>query len=122
MNKPVKIPAPHHLRDGAGHVEARYAADLLARSKESAQPPEPVAFTDEAIRDDDLAEELGEEFVHTATSGDDETQDFLDRESAEERGGPFVESTSEQELAYDTDGSNPEDATREPFPRTGHVP
>jgi hypothetical protein len=122
MKKPAKTPAPVHLRDATGHVEERYASDLLARSKEHTEPPDPVAFTDEAIRDDSLAEELGEEFVRTATSGEDEAQDILDAESAEERGGPFVESTSAQEFAYDTDGSNPEDATREPFPRTGHEP
>jgi hypothetical protein len=120
--KPVKVPSPAPRRDATGHVKARYAADPPARNRARAEPLDPEAFTDEAIRDDSLAEQLGEQFVRSATSGEDETQDILDAESAEERGGPFIESTSAQEFAYDTDGSNPEDATREPFPRSGPGP
>jgi hypothetical protein len=36
----------------------------------------------------------------------------------EEDGGPFVVTRDEDELAGGTDESNPEDATREPFPTT----
>src|SRR5579863_9839394 len=40
---------------------------------------------------DDLAEELGEAFVMTATSGEQADEDIRDQEVPEERGGPFVE-------------------------------
>jgi hypothetical protein len=65
---------------------------------------------------DPLAEELGEAFVRTATSGGDEGD--VDQIVEEETGGPFVETTGEDEFAYGTDASNPEDAAREPFPVT----
>ena len=35
----------------------------------------------------------------------------------EDRGGPFVVTTGGEEFADDVDESNPEGATREPFPR-----
>jgi hypothetical protein len=112
---PMKLPAPN-FRDATGHVDPRYAADLQALSQAMrAEPPDPVAFFDANIRRDSLAEELGEGFVRTATSGDDEA-DLRDEDSLEEMGGPFVESTSAQEFAYDTDASNAEDVTPEPCP------
>jgi hypothetical protein len=52
----------------------------------------------------------------TMTSGQDAGKSALDEESSEEGGGPFVETNAREELAYDTDGSNPIGATREPFP------
>ena len=118
MKNPMNTPAPVHFRDGAGHVAARYVADLKARSQASAERKPPVAFFDADLSRDALAEELGEAFVRTATSGEDEEEDRLDQVVPEELGGPFVETTSEREFAYDTDASNPEEATREPFPRT----
>ena len=36
----------------------------------------------------------------------------------EETGGPFVETSGAIEFAEGTDASNPEDAKREPFPKT----
>jgi hypothetical protein len=67
--------------------------------------------------DDDLAETLAEEFVHSATSGEDQTEAALDQMVPEEIGGPFVETSGEDEFADDVDGSNPEDAEAEPLPR-----
>jgi len=52
----------------------------------------------------------------TVTSGQDAGKSALDEESSEEGGGPFVETNAREEFAYDTDGSNPIGATREPFP------
>jgi hypothetical protein len=66
--------------------------------------------------DDDLAEVLGEEFVHSATSAEAMTEDALDQVVSEEIGGPFVESTPEEEFADGTDASNPPDASQEPLP------
>jgi len=42
---------------------------------------------------DDLAEELGEESVEAATSGQSSAEDNLNAEVPEERGGPFVVET-----------------------------
>jgi hypothetical protein len=67
---------------------------------------------------DDLAEELGEEFVESATSGEQAAEDMRDEEVPEESGGPFVETSGNSEFAYGTDASNPKDAERDPFPTT----
>jgi hypothetical protein len=65
---------------------------------------------------DTLAEELGEAFVRGATSGEDDHEDVADEVVVEESGGPFVETSSEEEIATGHDASNPPGATREPFP------
>lgn len=65
---------------------------------------------------DDLSERLAEEYVEAATSGE-EPDDKFDETVPEEIGGPFVETSAEEELADDTDETNPADATREPLPR-----
>jgi hypothetical protein len=67
--------------------------------------------------DDDLAETLGEEFIHSATSGENQAEDTLDQIVPEEIGGPFVETSAEEEFADDVDESNPSDAEPEPMPR-----
>ena len=67
--------------------------------------------------EDDLAETLAEEFVHSATSGEDHTEDALDQMVPEEIGGPFLETSAEEEFADDIDESNPEDAEPEAMPR-----
>jgi hypothetical protein len=54
--------------------------------------------------------------VKTVTSGEDAGQSARDEDSIEEDGGPFIETSGKEEFAYDTDGSNPIGATREPFP------
>jgi hypothetical protein len=116
---PEKTPARLH-RDGAGHLPASVTADLLARSQaEGAPPDDDRAFFRMARSHDSLAEQLGESFVAAATSGEDASDEALDKEDeVDEKGGPFVESTSETEFADGTDASNPGDATREPFPTT----
>ncbi len=48
---------------------------------------------------DDLAEELAEEFLTSATSAEESLTDALDRELTEEMGGPFVFSSGKQEFA-----------------------
>src|SRR3954466_9132190 len=65
--------------------------------------------------DDDLAENLAEDFLQAATSGED--QDGTHGMVPEEIGGPFIETTGEDEFAAGTDDSNPDDATAEPMPR-----
>jgi len=68
---------------------------------------------------DDLAENLAEEYLESATSGEAVAEEAQDEIVPEELGGPFVESTAEQEFAAGTDASNPEDAEAEPLPRPG---
>lgn len=67
---------------------------------------------------DDLATELGQNFLESATSGEEAIESIRDQYVAEEDGGPFVSSTAAEEIAEDDDPSNPQDATREPFPTT----
>jgi hypothetical protein len=67
--------------------------------------------------EDDLAESLAEEFVHSATSGENQADEALDQIVPEEIGGPFVETSAEEEFADGVDESNPSDAEAEPLPR-----
>jgi hypothetical protein len=66
---------------------------------------------------DDLAESLAEEFIQSATRGNDADDEKLDGVVPEEIGGPFVETSAAEEFANDTDEMNPPDAEREPLPR-----
>jgi hypothetical protein len=103
--------------DRPGHLDPRYVAKL----REQSGPEEyaPRAFIEGSRSpNDDLAEELGEEVVERATSGEDEGEESLDQVVPEEQGGPFVETNAAQEFAHGTDASNPKGAKREPFPRT----
>jgi hypothetical protein len=65
---------------------------------------------------DGLAEELAEEFLMAATSGEYVGEDELDQEVPEESGGPFVIHPARFEFAQDVDDSNPADAAREALP------
>jgi hypothetical protein len=106
-------------RDRAGHLDPKYASTLHAMSREGqSQDPQQGAFVRGARSSDVLAEELGETWVHTATSGEDENEGVFDQEVPEERGGPFVETSAGQEFAEGTDASNPRGSKREPFPKT----
>jgi hypothetical protein len=69
---------------------------------------------------DDLAEFLAEDFIKSATSGEDAEDETVDEVVDEEFGGPFVETSAREEFANDTDESNPEDAVPEPLPRAIH--
>lgn len=66
---------------------------------------------------DDLAEMMAESFLSSASSGEEQSQNDRDRVVPEELGGPFIQSTSEEEMVDDVDGNNPLDAEAEPFPR-----
>ncbi len=68
---------------------------------------------------DDLAEDLAEAFIDSATRGDDADDAKLDGVVVEEIGGPFLETSGIDEFATDTDAANPPDAEREPLPRAG---
>jgi hypothetical protein len=66
---------------------------------------------------DDFAEELGEEFVATVTSGES-VDDARDAPVPEEEGGPFVTTRAREEFGRGRDASNPKGTEREPFPTT----
>jgi hypothetical protein len=70
-----------------------------------------------ALTDDDLAQTLAQEYLRSATSGEDTTEDAFDEVVPEEIGGPFVETSASEEFAGGTDASNPADAEREPLPQ-----
>jgi hypothetical protein len=116
--KAKPAPAVDTRRDGTGHLSKEYAADLRERSRESAEPKDAPSFVQGTSSGDPLAEELGEDFVQTALTGEDTLEESLDQVVSEERGGPFIESTGGTEFAEGTDASNPKGAKREPFPTT----
>jgi hypothetical protein len=107
---------PVRRRDHEGHIDPKYAAEL--RAKSGGREEDPRGFIDRPRANDDLVEELAEEFVEEATSAEHEGEDVLDQEVPEEVGGPFVETTADQDFAHGTDPSNPKGAKREPFPTT----
>ena len=104
-------------RDATGHLTPKYARELRARSRENRDESTDRAFLRTSRSNDDLAEELGEEAVAAMTSGEDQSE-RLEAEVEEERGGPFVLTRGRDEYARGTDKSNPQSATREPFPKT----
>ncbi len=112
--KPAPKAKPIQRRDATGHLDPKYASDLRALM----QPHEDdtTAFLGGNRSTDALAEELGEEVVETATSGEYEAEDALNQSVPEERGGPFVPSTAGVEFGDDPDESNPKGTKREPFP------
>jgi hypothetical protein len=70
-----------------------------------------------AHANDDLAEELAEEFLTAATTDEDVAEELQDEVTPDELGGPFVTTTAREEFAKGTDPSNPKDADAEPLPR-----
>jgi hypothetical protein len=116
---PKATPAKKAVRrfDRPGHLDPKYAAELRAQS--GVEEKDPRAFLDgPRSPNDDLAEELGEEVVEKATTGEDAGEESLDQVVPEEDGGPFVETSGTQEFAQGTDLSNPKGTFREPFPKT----
>ena len=94
-------------RDGAGHLDPTYAAELRARVRERARSTGERAFVSGSSRTDAGAEEAGKEFVMSVTSGVDGGELRASPvETSEERGGPFIETSANVEFAYDTDDSN----------------
>jgi hypothetical protein len=116
--RPAKAP-PMRRRDGAGHLDPHYAATLREKSREGQARDRDDAFIGRSGHSgDDLAEALGETWVATATSGEDENEEVFNQKVPEDEGGPFVATTGGQEFAEGTDASNPKWSKREPFPKT----
>ena len=114
--KPIK------RRDAQGRIDPKYARELLAKARETQndddRPEAGHAFLKRASSSEALAEELGEAFVEAATSGEESEPHRHERVTLEENGGPFVETSANEEFAVGTDESNIADAEREPLPRT----
>jgi hypothetical protein len=90
-------------RDATGHLDPRYAAELLERSRENqTSDPPPAGFVNN--ESDDLAEELAEEFVRAATSAEDGDSDAGDELITGELGVPQGDDDDldfePEELAY----------------------
>jgi hypothetical protein len=72
--------------------------------------------------DDDLAEELAEDFLTSATGSGETLSDDGEGEVPEEMGGPFVYTSAREEFARGTDKSNPRSAEKEAFPTANAHP
>lgn len=112
---------PIRRRDASGHIDPKYARELLAKARENPndddKPEAMRAFLRRPKTSDDFAEGLGEAFIEGATSGED-AEPSREDETTEEQGGPFVTTSGQEEFASGTDESNIAEATREPLPRT----
>ena len=119
---PAAAAAPIKRRDASGHLDPAYAKGLLALSGHAEggghHDSNDKAFLKHARSKDELTEGLGEQFVGAITSGEEQGEEALDALSPEEAGGPFIVTKGKTEFADDVDESNPEGATREPFPTT----
>jgi len=113
---------PVKRRDGVGRIDPQYARELLAKARETRNdddsPENMHAFLKAARAGEPLAQELGENFVATVTSGEGQESDRHDQITPDEVGGPFVVTTAGEEFATGTDESNIPEAMREPLPRT----
>lgn len=120
MKKPTHKPTPDAASKDAA-AQARTDAARESAQRHALRADDTHAFvrdpskSDGRVRDD-LAEELGEGFLTSATSGQESGQDHFDEVIDEEEGGPFLETTGEEQFASGTDGSNPRDAERATFP------
>jgi hypothetical protein len=103
-------------RDATGHLDAEHERRLRAASQ--ALRDDDRAFLSGFRTGDELAEELGEAFLESATSGEESEPERRERVFEEEVGGPFVRTRASKEFAYDFDESNIAEATREPLPKT----
>lgn len=61
-------------------------------------------------RDDGVSDELLEDFLRMATTGEDYGEELRNQEVPEDHGGPFVTTRASEELADGVDASNPEGA------------
>ena len=113
---------PIRRRDPQGRIDPKYALELLEKARETKnddyRPDADRAFLRGPSSNEALSEELGEAFIEAATSGEESEGQRHERVTLEENGGPFVETSGNEEYAVGTDESNIATATREPLPRT----
>jgi len=122
LKRGAKPPKTKHRARRKSGGPAHTVRKTRARVRAARRPDDADAFLPDpgegpARAPDELAEVLAENFVASATSGEDQLEDDLEQVLPDEVGGPFVATSAREELADDVDASNPEDATREPLPR-----
>lgn len=123
-----KVPAPVAVRrrpaaprrNGPLPEGDRQLSDPVEAAEEDVRAlPEKALFDrDGSGRDDDLAELLGEEFVRSVTSGEEQGVELRDEAVPEEEGGPFVESSGQKEFANTEDDSEVEPLPTARSPQT----
>ena len=100
----------HRAAGGRSDPGAAFLPDPYDRAGAPARSGEP------------LAERLAEEFVTSATNAEEMTEDDRDQMQTEEVGGPFTETSAQEEFATEPDESNPKGAKREAFPTAFRPP
>lgn len=95
---PVPIVPPHQARADDGEAFVHDPHGGPAHSKEQ------------------LGETLAEEFLQSATSAQEVSEEVRDALVPEELGGPFVQHSADEEFADDVDEANPVEAQRAAFP------
>ncbi len=115
--------SPQKRSEAPGRLDPQRARELLELSAKPANDPDERAFLagPKGLKHEELADELGESFVASATSGEPAEPERRDRITDQDRGGPFVTTTARQEFAEGTDRSNPEDAEPAAFPTANRV-
>jgi hypothetical protein len=117
-----------HLRPSPAPAKPVTPQQDEAATPDGAPRLPPFELTEQSFRlgkrgeKDDLAEELGEAYVQSMTSGAQAAEEFRDEDVPEDRGGPFVVTSAETEFAAGVDASNPADAERAPFPVVSSQP
>jgi hypothetical protein len=84
-------------RDGGGHMDPSYRSGLLRLSSRPPPASEAVPFIGSNRSTDELAEQLGEDAIVTATSGEWAAPDALDVDAPEDLVSPFREPGDEEE-------------------------
>ena len=107
---------PEKTRPSGTHPsDAAHTARLLAFGAKAAEPLGMAFLSGHRTY---AADQFGEAFLQTATSGMDDGEYGTEQVLIEESGGPFIESSAQVEFARGTDESNPAGAKVSPFPRT----
>lgn len=89
---PVSQDAPPksvRRRDGGGHMDPSYRSELLRLSSRPPPASDAVPFIGSNRSSDELAEQLGEDAIVTATTGEWAAPDAFDVDAPEELVSPF---------------------------------
>jgi len=84
-------------RDGVGHIDPSYRSELLRLSSRPPPASDAVPFIGSNRSTDELAEQLGEDTIVTATSGEWAAPDAFDVDAPEDLVSPFREPGDEEE-------------------------
>jgi len=103
-------------RDGAGHLAPSYEAELRATVESRGRNSEPLAFLRGMSSADTDAEETGEEFVLTVTSGENGGRAADDQDDGERGAGPFAGINARAQFENDTEESDSPNPRRKTFP------